>query len=79
MKGATEYENHIIVNNNNVYGANIDGTFISLEHIPTMSRFRGFGIQVPEYPDDIDWAVFDSVVKLCENGKNIFARFKKKK
>ena len=75
MKGASEYKNYLVINNEGVYGIDIDGRFMSLEHLPSMSGFRGFGIHVPEYPDDINWANFDSVVKLCENGRIVFARY----
>ena len=79
MKGTLEYKNHPIVVNNGIYGINVDETFITLEHVPTMSGFRGFGKHMPEYPEDINWISFDSVVKLCENNNIIFARFKKPK
>ena len=76
MKGASEYKNYIVINNNGIYGINKEERFISLEHIPSLEGFRGFGIQVPGFPDDIDWASFVFVVELCEHDKTIFARFK---
>lgn len=75
MKNASEYENHLIIKNEGIYGIKNNETFIPLHNIPSMTGFRGFGKHMPEYPKDINWVSFDSVVKLCENGNTIFARF----